>query len=133
MKSRITFGALALSLLVSSSVVAGPEAKGSLTLAENVTVGGKQLAPGKYQVEWAGSGSDVELSISGSKGAIAKVPAQLVTLKKAERAGGYSTSTEKDGSKSLTSIFFGGKNYELDLQGASAAAPSSADGSQGRN
>jgi hypothetical protein len=133
MKSKIAFGTLALSLLLGSSAIAGPQAKGSLNLMETVTVGEKQLAPGKYQLEWTGTGSSVELSIAKGKEIIAKIPAKLVTEGRAQRASGYSTNSEKDGSTSLTSIFFEGKNYELDLHEASAAALGSQDSAQGRN
>jgi len=36
-------------------------------------------------VEWAGSGENVEVSISNGKDTIAKVPAQVVPVVKAER------------------------------------------------
>jgi hypothetical protein len=127
-KSRITFGALALSLFFAAGALAGPENKGSLKLSDTVTVGGKQLAPGTYQLEWTGTGPNVELSISHGKETVAKVPAQLVSLKKAEFGSGYSTSAEPGGSLTLTEIFFGGKKYELSLGEVSAAAQASGKG-----
>jgi hypothetical protein len=127
-KSRITFGALALSLLFAAGAIAGPGNKGSLTLSDTVTVGGKQLAPGNYRLEWTGTGPNVELSISDGKETVAKVPAQLVSLKKAEPGSGYSTNAEPGGSLTLTEIFFGGKKYELSLGEVSAPAAASAKG-----
>jgi hypothetical protein len=127
-KSKSTFAALALSLLFAAGAIAGPQNKGSLKLSDNVSVGDKQLAPGEYQLEWTGTGSNVELSISSGKETIAKVPAQLITLNKAEPGSGYSTNTNPDGSKTLTGISFGGKKYELTLGDASAAATTSGKG-----
>jgi hypothetical protein len=125
MKSKITFGALALSLFFAAGALAGPGNKGSLKLSDSVTVGGKQLAPGEYELAWTGTGSNVELSISSGKETIAKVPAQLITLNKTEPASGYSTNTNADGSKTLTGISFGGKKYELSLGDASGKGEAS--------
>src|SRR5712692_1157416 len=98
-KTKITAGMLTFSLLLAASAIAGNSNKGTLNVAETVTVGGKQLPAGKYQVEWAGTGPDVEVSISNSKDTVAKVPAQLLPLKKAEVESGYSTNTDQAGSK----------------------------------
>jgi hypothetical protein len=125
-------GLLAFSLLLASSAIAGNSNKGTLDVGETVTVGGKQLPAGKYQVEWAGSGPSVELSISGDRGTVAKVPAQLLPLKKAGAANGYSTNTDQAGNKELTEIFFGGKKYELSIGEASATATPS-EKTQGSN
>jgi hypothetical protein len=123
--TKFTAGFLTLSLLLAASAVAGNANKGTLNIGQTVTVGGKQLAAGKYQLEWAGSGSNVELTISDGKETIAKVPAQIVPLQKAEASSGYGTSTDPAGNAALTEIFFGGKKYELSLGGAAAAtAPS---------
>jgi hypothetical protein len=126
-KVKITYGALALSLLLAAGAIAGPENKGSLKLSDTVTVGGKQLAPGEYRLEWTGTGSNVELSISNGRETVAKVPAQLITLKKAPGSG-YSTSTDPGGIQTLTDIYFGGKKYELLLGEAAAATPTSGKG-----
>jgi hypothetical protein len=84
-----------------------------------------QAAPdGKYRVEWAGSGPSVELSISDGRETVAKVPAQILPLKKAEAKSGYSTTADQAGNKTLTEIFFGGKKYDLSIGEASAATPS---------
>jgi hypothetical protein len=130
---KSTAGLLTLSLLLAASANAGNTSKGTLQVAEPVTIGGKQLPAGKYQVEWAGSGSNVELSISDGKETVAKVPAQILPLKKAEAASGYSTSTDRAGNKSLTEIFFGGKKYELSIGEASAATTTPSEKTQGSN
>jgi hypothetical protein len=118
---------LTLSLLLAASVVAGNTNKGTLKVAETVSVGGKQLTAGEYQVEWAGSGSSVELTISEGRETVAKVPAQILPLTKAEARNGYSTNTDQAGNKALTGIFFGGKKYQLSIGEASAATPTPSD------
>ena len=132
-KVKSTAGLLTFSLLLAASANAGNTSKGTLQVAEPVTVGGKQLPAGKYQVEWAGSGSNVELSISDGRETVAKVPAQILPLKKAEAASGYSTSTDQAGNKALTEIFFGGKKYELSIGEASAATTTPSEKTQGSN
>src|SRR5229473_2606104 len=132
-KTKFTAALLTFSLLLAAGAIAGNSNKGTLNVTETVTVGGKQLPAGKYQVEWAGSGSDVEVSISNGKDTIARVPAQVLPLKKAEAGSGYSTNTDQAGNKALTGIFFGGKKYELSIGEASAATPTPSDKTQGSN
>jgi hypothetical protein len=126
-------GLLTLSLLLAGGAVAGNSNRGSLQLDETITVGGKQLPAGKYEVAWAGTGSDVELSISKGRDTVAKVPAQLLPLQKAVPGNGYSTSADQSGNKALSEIFFGGKKYELSIGGASAASATPSDKSRGSN
>src|SRR5206468_6447192 len=52
---------------------------------------------------------------SGDRGTVAKVPAQVLPLEKAEAGSGYSTNTDQAGNKALTGIFFGGKKYQLSI------------------
>jgi len=132
---KMKFGAslLAFSLLLAASAMAGNSNKGTLNVGETVTVAGKQLRAGTYQVEWAGNGPTVELSISSDRGTVAKVPAQIIPLKKAEAASGYSTIADQAGNKSLAEIFFAGKKYQLSIGEASAATPTPSDKTQGSN
>lgn len=132
-KTKLTAGLLTFSLLLAASAIAGNSNRGTLKVDETITVAGKQLPAGEYQVEWTGSGPTVEVSISGYKGSVAKVPAQLVPLKKAEPAGGYSTSTDQAGNRTLTGILFGGKKYQLSIGEASAATATPSDKTQGSN
>jgi len=132
-KTKITAGVLTFSLLLAASAIAGNSNRGSLNVTETVTVGGKQLPAGKYQVEWAGSGENVEVSISNGKDTIAKVPAQVVPVMKAERESGYSTNTDQAGNKALTGIFFSGKKYQLSIGEVSAATAAASDKTKGSN
>jgi hypothetical protein len=116
----LLFGA---SLLLASAVFAGEKA--SIKLYEDVKVSGKTLAAGRYDLAWEGSGANVQLSIRQGKDTIATVPAQIETSPSAPTSSGYSTKKENDGAKSLTSVFFSGKKYTLNLdqQAATATAP----------
>jgi hypothetical protein len=122
--SKLTTSLLASSFLLATAAFAGPANRGTVNTDETVTVGGKQLPAGQYQVEWAGSGSDVELSILNGKTTVAKVPAQILPLNKAESQSGYATSADQSGNKTLTEIFFSGKKYVLSIGEASVAASS---------
>jgi hypothetical protein len=124
-------GFSALSLLVVAGAFAGPTNKSKLNLPETVTIGDKQLPAGDYKVEWTGTGSNVEVSISNGKEVVAKVPAQILELKKASTGNGYSTSAA-NGTKTLTDIFVGGKKFELSL-GETSASAASASKAQGNN
>lgn len=131
-KMKFTAGVLTFSLLLAASAVAGNANKGTLNVAETVTVGGRQLPAGQYQVEWTGSGPDVEVSISNGRDTVAKVPAQVLPLKKAETESGYSTDSQA-GNKELTGIFFRGKKYQLSIGEASAATATPSDKTPGSN
>jgi len=132
-QSKLSASLLALSLLLASGALAGTSNKGTLKVGETVTVSGKQLPAGTYEVEWAGSGPDVELSISDGSETLAKVPAQIVPQAKAQPQSGYATSADQSGNKALTEIFFGGKKYVLSIGGASAATAASSDQSKSNN
>ena len=131
--SRLSASLLAFSLLLACGAVAAASNRGTLKIGETVTVSGQQLPAGKYEVEWVGSGPDVELSISAGTETLAKVPAQIVPQKKAQPQSGYSTIADQSGNKALTEIFFGGKKYMLSIGGASSATAASADQSKSNN
>ena len=132
-KTKLTAGLLTFSLLLAASAFAGNSNKGTLKVDETITVAGKQLPAGEYQVEWTGSGPSVEVSISGSKASVANVPAQLLPLQKAESGSGYSTNTDPAGNRALTGILFGGKKYQLSFGDAPAATATPSDKTQGSN
>jgi hypothetical protein len=116
----LLFGA---SLLLASAAFAGQKA--SIKLYEDVKVSGKTLTAGQYDLAWEGTGANVQLSIRQGKDTIATVPAQLENSASAPANTGYSIKKEDDGSKSLTSVFFSGKKYSLNLDqpAATTAAP----------
>lgn len=123
--------ALAAGVLLAGSAFAGNATRGSLHLYDTVTVEGKQLAPGNYKVEWTGSGPDVQVSILNGNNTVATLPAKVVSTTTKNESDGYSASKQTDGSNDLTSIFFHGQKFELQVaqQSAGATAQPAANGS----
>ncbi len=132
-RTKFTTGLLAFSLLLAGSAIAGNANKGTLQVDETVTVGGKQLPAGKYRVTWAGTGSNVELSISEGKETLASVPAQIVPLQTAQNGSGYTIKTDDAGGKALTEILFDGKKYKVSIGEASAETATPSDKTRGSN
>jgi hypothetical protein len=126
MKTKHTAKALLFgaALLFASAAFAGEKA--SVKLYEDVKVNGKTLAAGKYDLSWEGSGANVQVSVRQGKETIATIPAQIETTNSAPTSAGYSTKKEDDGSKLLTSVFFAGKKYTLNLDQQASAAPAAA-------
>ena len=121
----LLFGA---SLLLATAAFAGEKA--TVRVYENVKVNGTTLAPGKYEVAWEGTGATVQVSIRQGSNTIATIPAAVETAKAAPAGTGYSTKTDGDGSKSVTSVFFAGKKVSLNLDQQAVASAQSA-GNQG--
>ena len=121
----LLFGA---SLLLATAAFAGEKA--TVKVYENVKVNGTTLAPGKYEIAWEGTGSTVQVSIRQGANTVATIPAAVETAKVAPAGSGYSTKTEGDGTKSVTSVFFAGKKISLNLDQQAVASAQSA-GNQG--
>lgn len=118
--SRNLFNVTLGSLLLATSAFAAPS-KGTLKLFEPVTVQGKQLAPGKYTVEWNGDGPNVQLNIADGKNAVTAVPARIVPVSPKNQTSGYSSEKQQDGRSELTNVFFEGKAYQLQIGGGVAS------------
>jgi hypothetical protein len=118
---------LALAVLLTASAFAGSENhKASMELFNAAQVNGSQLAPGQYQVQWEGTGPNVELSIKQGKKLLAKTPARLLTLNDRSINDAVVVNRNNDGSKSVSEIRFAGKRFALAL-GAESAEMKSAD------
>jgi len=109
------------SLMLSASAFAGNGNKKSLHLYESVTLEGKQLPPGDYKFEWSGTGPDVKVDILKGKETVASVPARIVAVPVSNKVDGYSATAGKDGSHSLTTLFFSGDKFDLQIGDASSA------------
>lgn len=128
--SKIAKGTLvAASLLCASAAFAGEKA--TVKVYEDVKVNGKTLPAGKYELSWEGTGSNVQVNIQKGKEVVATVPAQIETAKRKPENTGYATRRDEDGSKSITSVFFAGKNYRLNLDQQAASASAQAAGTPG--
>jgi len=121
----LLFGA---SLLLAAAAFAGEKA--TIQVYESVKVNGTTLAPGKYELAWQGAGSTVEVSFRHGADSVATAAAAVETAKTAPAATGYSTKTEGDGTKSVTSVFFAGRKVSLNLDQQAVASAQSA-GNQG--
>lgn len=117
----VLFGA---SLMLASAALAGEKA--AIKIYEQVTVNGKTIAPGKYDAQWTGNGSDVQLTLSKGKEVVATLPAHIASAQSVYSSTGYSTKKEADGSRALTNVFFGGKKYSLQVGEEVAATPAAA-------
>lgn len=122
-----------LSLMLSASAFAGNGNKKSLHLYESVTLEGKQLPPGDYRFEWSGTGPDVKLDIFKGKETVASVPARIVAVPGSNKVDGYSATDGKDGSHLLTTVFFSGEKFDLQIGDASTANTSQTADPKGSN
>jgi hypothetical protein len=109
------------SLLLSAGAFAGNSNKKTLHLYESVTLEGQLLPPGDYRLTWSGTGPDVKVDILKGKETVASVSARIVALPVSNKVDGYSATAGKDGSHSLTTVFFSGDKYDLEIGGASSA------------
>jgi len=113
---------LGASLFLATAAFAGEKA--SVKVYENVKLNGKTIAPGKYDLEWTGTGPDVQLNIRKGNDTVASAPAK--NHSRGQRSGRQRLLHPKpkgDGSKSLTSVFIAGKKYTIELGAEVAAAP----------
>jgi len=122
--SKLSVFLLTAALFGSSAVFAGESNKTSIKLYETTTVEGKALQPGDYKVTWEGSGPNVQVTILQGKEIVATFQAH-VTEQAARNAGdAYGSSADTNGSRTLTTIYPGGKRIALEIgqQSNTAAA-----------
>ena len=125
--SRLSLEILGAAFLFSTSAFAQSENKGKLSVPETITVEGKQVPPGDYKVEWAGTGPNVEVKILKGKETVATVPARVVMTQAKATVNSYGVTRQQDGSQALSSIYFEGKNYSLEIGQSSAQSTPAAD------
>jgi hypothetical protein len=113
--SRVLTFLFGAALLFSSAAIAGEANKGTLRLSENVVIQGKALNPGKYTVEWDGSGPTVQVTLLSGKDKVATFPAHLTEQAAPNVQDAYGTAAEPNGSRSLTAIYPSGKRLVLQV------------------
>lgn len=111
------FGAF-LILFVSSAFAAD---KGSMKLFDPTTVNGVQLSPGNYELQWEGTGSDVQVKVIQGKKVLATTAAKLVQLS-APASQNMTSTRNGDHGKALSEISFRGKNYALAIGDAATGS-----------
>jgi hypothetical protein len=99
-------------LLVTSAFAAE---KGPLHVSDPLSINGKTLTAGDYNVKWEGSGANVELTILKGKEVVATSPARLIELDRAVESNATVSVKNSDGSRSLSQIQFRGKKYALEV------------------
>ena len=119
--SKVVTTVFGAALLLACGALAGETNKTSINLSDKVTVEGKAIEPGKYQVEWSGNGPNVQVVVAKGKQQVASFPAKLTEQATPNTTSAYSTASAADGSKSLTAIYVGGKKYVLEIEQASAS------------
>jgi hypothetical protein len=113
--SRISLALLGAALLCLSGAVAANVNKANLSLTEKIKVAGKTLNAGNYKVEWSGDGPNVQVTLLRGKETVATFPAQLTEGATQNADSAYGAVQGPDGSRSLTSIYVGGKRTILQL------------------
>ena len=68
-----------LAMLSSLSVFARNKNQQSVDIPNTVQVGGTQLKPGNYKMEWQGTGSDIQVTFLRDGKTVVTVPATLKT------------------------------------------------------
>ena len=68
-----------LALLSSVDALARDKSKHSVEITESVQVGGTQLKPGNYKIEWQGTGPEIQVNFVRDGKTIATVPGTLKT------------------------------------------------------
>ena len=117
---------LASALLFATSAFAAN--KGSLELHHPTQVAGKELAAGNYNVQWEGSGDNVQLSITQGKKQVASTTARVVQTQNTATTDSALITMNPDGSRTLAQIRLRGKPFALDLNGQGGGAGASGAG-----
>lgn len=92
----------ALLILSLSTAVAWPKIHKTVYVAEVTVVGGVEVEPGTYTIDWIGTGPNVQVNFSRQGKTIATAPAMLVPAK--NRYDSLTTSQTQDGKKILVEI-----------------------------
>jgi hypothetical protein len=120
--SKVSIMLFGAALVFSAGARAGENNKGTLQFSDKIVVEGKSINPGKYTVEWNGSGSTVQVSLLQGKQTVATFPAHVTEQATPNRATAYGSTSEPDGSRALTAIYIGGKRFALELEQKQATA-----------
>jgi hypothetical protein len=95
-----------LALLFPLGALAREKNQHSVEIPDSVQVGGAQLKPGNYKVEWQGTGPEVQVNFVRDGKTVATVPGTLKT-KDAHVVDDIVTDTTNANAKTLKEIDFG--------------------------
>lgn len=126
MKSNCLAKVLAVNAVILLSMGAFAASKGNMELLHPATLGGKQLPAGTYTVQWDGQGDQVQLQVFHGKKAIASGTAHVVKLDRAMAESSVVVVPNNDGTRAVSRINFGKKDFALELENEGAGAGSGA-------
>jgi len=128
-RNRILQGILlASAVLLATSAFASNKA--SFELQHPTQVGGKELPPGTYTVQWQGSGDQVQMNILQRNKEVASIPGHVVTMEAASPYDSALVNVNQDGSRSLSQIRFRGKKFALAVNDSSGSSGASSGASR---
>jgi hypothetical protein len=102
-----------LAVLCSVSALARDKNQHSVEIPNAVQVSGKQLEPGKYKVEWQGTGPEVQVNFVRDGKTVATVPGTLKTNDAKVTQDDVVLSTTGANAKTLEEIDFGRSKESL--------------------
>jgi hypothetical protein len=120
--SRLAMTLASAGLLFASAAIAADANKATFRIDQKVTVDGKTIDSGKYTAEWAGEGSNVQVTLHHGKETIATFAARINQEPTPNPDDAIGTTDGPDGSKQLTAIYPGGKRLSIQLGNSSAGA-----------
>jgi len=95
-----------LALLFPLGALARNKNQHSVEIPDSVQVGGAQLKPGNYKVEWQGTGPEVQVNFVRDGKTVATVPGTLKTNDAKVSQDDIVTDTTSANTKTLTEIDF---------------------------
>lgn len=112
-KSKYLSAVLAVALLTPLSLLAADKITRSVTIADPITVGTIHLKPGRYKVEWEGSGPEVQVNFLQNGKTVATVPAKLQTRDSEIRQDDVITDRTNANTETLKEIDFSHQQQAL--------------------
>jgi uncharacterized protein affecting Mg2+/Co2+ transport len=112
---------LALTMLLAVAAFGSDTNKGSISFADNVTIGNQTVKAGDYHLKWDGTGPDVQLNVMKGNKVVASTPAHLVNTNQAFSNDAAITTANADGTKSLTGLELSGKKFTIQIAQEQAA------------
>lgn len=109
-------------VILAAVVLATSAFAANITVAQPMTLNGKQVAPGSYKVVYTGSGSDVQVNLVKGKNTIS-APARIEERENKARFDAVVTD-EAGGTREVKEILLGGKKQVLVFSGAGGASAS---------
>ena len=112
---QITYTALlsVVVLLSTMGAFARDKNQHSVEISDSVQVGGTQLGPGNYKVEWQGTGPEIQVNFVRDGKTVATAPGTLKTNDAQVVGNAIVTDTNSANTKTLKEIDFGHNKESL--------------------